>query len=78
MIMRTHLVSDMRQEEQIAGRSINLALSERGRKALRTVGLEDEVNNNNSRLEFVRGVVAKLSSVHDLSFQLWTCFGFYT
>ncbi|XP_062522195.1 kynurenine 3-monooxygenase-like [Corticium candelabrum] len=37
--------SDMRQEEQIAGRSINLALSERGRKALRTVGLEDEVVN---------------------------------
>src|SRR6185369_12488170 len=35
--------SDMRTEKMIAGRSINLALSDRGWKGLRGVGLEDEI-----------------------------------
>src|SRR5947208_9893107 len=34
---------DMRAEKMIAGRSINLALSDRGWKGLRGVGLEDEI-----------------------------------
>lgn len=34
---------DMRKEKIIAGRSINLALSDRGWKGLRGVGLEDEI-----------------------------------
>jgi kynurenine 3-monooxygenase len=33
---------DIRKEERVSGRSINLALSERGRNALRKIGLEDE------------------------------------
>lgn len=35
--------SDMRQEEMSAGRSINLALSDRGIKALNEVGIMDEI-----------------------------------
>ncbi|XP_065186660.1 kynurenine 3-monooxygenase-like [Sycon ciliatum] len=35
--------SDIRLEEMVEGRSINLALSTRGREALKAVGLEDEV-----------------------------------
>lgn len=35
--------SDMRKEDMIAGRSINLALSDRGIKALEEVGLMDEI-----------------------------------
>ena len=35
--------SDIREEEVVGGRSINLALSNRGREALRSVELEDEV-----------------------------------
>jgi kynurenine 3-monooxygenase len=35
--------SDMRKQEMIAGRSINLALSDRGIKALEEVGLMDEI-----------------------------------
>tara|TARA_R110002096_G_scaffold109056_7_gene238637 strand:+ start:342 stop:1682 length:1341 start_codon:yes stop_codon:yes gene_type:complete len=35
--------SDMRKQEMSAGRSINLALSNRGWKALRGVGIEDEI-----------------------------------
>lgn len=34
---------DIRQQEHVAGRSINLALSVRGRAALALLGLEDEV-----------------------------------
>ena len=34
---------DMRKVELDAGRSINLALSDRGWKALRMVGMEDEI-----------------------------------
>ena len=34
---------DMREEEEVSGRSINLALSHRGREALKAVGLEEEV-----------------------------------
>ena len=36
----------MREMEHVSGRSINLALSVRGREALRSVGLEDEVLAN--------------------------------
>ncbi len=35
--------SDMRKEDMIAGRSINLALSDRGIKALEEIGLMDEI-----------------------------------
>src|SRR3981081_3914239 len=35
--------SDMRKEKMIAGRSINLALSDRGIKALEEVGIMDEI-----------------------------------
>ncbi len=35
--------SDMRKDDIQAGRSINLALSDRGRKALRQVGLEEKI-----------------------------------
>ena len=34
---------DMRKEKIVAGRSINLALSDRGIKALREVGIADEI-----------------------------------
>src|SRR5258706_14846537 len=34
---------DMRTEKMVAGRSINLALSDRGWKGLGCVGLEDEI-----------------------------------
>ena len=34
---------DMRKEKMIAGRSINLALSDRGIKALEEVGIMDEI-----------------------------------
>ena len=34
---------DIGKEDVVSGRSINLALSHRGREALRAVGLEDEV-----------------------------------
>lgn len=37
---------DIRTSELVQGRSINLALSERGRKALATVGLEDVILSN--------------------------------
>ena len=43
---RVHLYEsrkDMREEEEVSGRSINLALSNRGREALKAVGLEEEV-----------------------------------
>src|SRR5690349_2806416 len=36
---------DMRKEKMIAGRSINLALSDRGWKALEAVGVGDEIRN---------------------------------
>ena len=35
--------SDMRREDVVAGRSINLALSSRGLKALRLIGIEEEI-----------------------------------
>ena len=37
---------DIRQEDVVSGRSINLALSHRGREALRAIGLEDKVLAN--------------------------------
>ncbi|CAI8044973.1 Kynurenine 3-monooxygenase [Geodia barretti] len=44
--LRVHLHesrSDIRRAAEVSGRSINLALSRRGREAVRAVGLEDEV-----------------------------------
>ena len=44
--LRVHLHesrADIRRAAEVSGRSINLALSRRGREALRAVGLEDEV-----------------------------------
>lgn len=38
--------TDIRKTPQVRGRSINLALSVRGRRALRDVGLEDHMINN--------------------------------
>jgi 2-polyprenyl-6-methoxyphenol hydroxylase-like FAD-dependent oxidoreductase len=40
------LVVDIRKQQIVAGRSINLALSCRGREALRHAGLEDQVTAN--------------------------------
>lgn len=42
----TALIPDIRNTPQARGRSINLALSIRGRTALREVGLEDHMINN--------------------------------
>ena len=42
----------------VLGRSINLALSRRGREALRHVGLEDEIVNN--------GVPMYARMIHDI------------
>jgi kynurenine 3-monooxygenase len=42
--------SDIRRQEIVIGRSINLALSCRGREALRHVGLEDEVISNGIKM----------------------------
>ena len=36
---------DIRKAELIAGRSINLALSDRGWKALKLIGIEDEIKS---------------------------------
>ena len=44
--LKVHLYEsrlDIRKEDVVSGRSINLALSHRGREELRAVGLEDEV-----------------------------------
>ena len=42
-----HLIRpDIRKEDVVSGRSINLALSHCGREALRAVGLEDEILAN--------------------------------
>jgi hypothetical protein len=38
-----NVILDIREMEHVQGRSINLALSVRGRAALREVGLEDQV-----------------------------------
>ena len=40
--------ADMRKEDMVAGRSINLALSDRGIKALEEVGLMDEIRDRKS------------------------------
>lgn len=41
--MLNNLISDIRKAELVQGRSINLALSARGRKALAMVGLEEKL-----------------------------------
>lgn len=41
-----YFLADIRKAEHVKGRSINLALSTRGRTALRLVGLEDTVLEN--------------------------------
>ena len=41
--MNLHASSDIRTLEHVSGRSINLALSVRGRAALQLVGLEEQV-----------------------------------
>ena len=38
-----NIISDIRTMEVVRGRSINLALSVRGREALRRVGVEDSI-----------------------------------
>lgn len=49
---------DIRKCEQAEGRSINLALSARGRLALRSVGLEDQILKN--------GIPMRGRMIHDL------------
>ncbi|CAG2110825.1 unnamed protein product [Medioppia subpectinata] len=39
---------DPRTQEHVVGKSINMALSERGRVALRSLGLEDQILDNYS------------------------------
>lgn len=43
LFLSLSLMTDIRTVEEAKGRSINLALSVRGRAALRHVGLEEEV-----------------------------------
>ena len=52
-------VVDIRQQKVVLGRSINLALSRRGRDALRYVDLETEVVNN--------GIPMYGRMIHDVS-----------
>jgi len=53
------LLTDIRQQKLVLGRSINLALSRRGRDALRYVGLEEEVMRN--------GIPMYARMIHDVS-----------
>jgi len=53
------LLTDIRQQKLVLGRSINLALSRRGRDALRCVGLEEEVMRN--------GIPMYARMIHDVS-----------
>ena len=50
--------TDIRKQQAVAGRSINLALSCRGREALRHVGLEEYVISN--------GIPMYARMIHDL------------
>jgi len=61
VIVAMHLlvIVDIRQQKVVLGRSINLALSCRGRDALRYVGLEAEVINN--------GIPMYARMIHDVS-----------
>lgn len=43
MVLILRFLIDIREMEHVPGRSINLALSARGRAALKEVGLEDQV-----------------------------------
>ena len=38
-----HFLSDIRGSDIVHGRSINLAISHRGRQALKAIGMEDQV-----------------------------------
>ncbi|XP_054158816.1 kynurenine 3-monooxygenase-like [Oppia nitens] len=51
---------DPRTQEQVVGKSINMALSERGRSALRSLGLETQILENYSIKMFAR-------LIHDVS-----------
>jgi len=53
------IIVDIRQQKVVFGRSINLALSRRGRDALRYVGLEEEVVDN--------GIPMYARMIHDLN-----------
>ncbi|KAL5008836.1 hypothetical protein ScPMuIL_014417 [Solemya velum] len=50
--------SDIRTQEIVRGRSINMALSVRGREALKAVGMEEEVLTN--------GIPMEARMIHDL------------
>ena len=52
--------SDIRLMEHVQGKSINLAISERGRSALRALGLEDEVLNRHA-------IPMRARLIHDLN-----------
>lgn len=59
MVARTPVsTADIRTQEVVKGRSINLALSCRGREALRAVGLEDQVVSN--------GIPMRARMIHNL------------
>jgi len=55
----SHRCVDIRQQKVVHGRSINLALSCRGRDALRYVGLEKQVIDN--------GIAMYARMIHDVS-----------
>ena len=62
--LKVHLYEsrlDIRKEDVVSGRSINLALSHRGREALRAVGLEDEVLAKAMRARKIHTANGKLS-----------------
>ena len=54
-----YMYPDIRKQKAIFGRSINLALSCRGREALRHAGLEDLVTSN--------GIPMRARMIHDLN-----------
>ena len=57
-----YICPDIREMEHVPGRSINLALSVRGRAALRMVDIEDEV----CKILLILSVVMKLNNLHFL------------
>ena len=52
------MCTDIRKQGTVKGRSINLALSQRGREALRAVGLEEYITSN--------GIPMYARMIHDL------------
>ncbi|KAI2802292.1 hypothetical protein RDWZM_010281 [Blomia tropicalis] len=59
---------DPRQMEHVVGKSINLALSERGRRALRTLGLEDRILDQYSTKMYARMIHDQSGSIRTIPY----------